>query len=771
MGRRDVPDFMRKLFILGWAVLAACLPAQRVDGPWAKAWSGTPHGGVVKSFAWGPKGLVATMGSDEHVRIHLDGQQVLAFHLEHPQVAAFDDEGGRVAVGGARSAAVWDLKTGKELDRWSLGDYGTKAIAFAGGDARVVALTHNGRLLYRRVGVGGRAWGGPSAVRYGDFRWRGDAVEAFAKSGLINRDRSVKSIQVDLLDPESGALLHSCNVGKGPGQYDQLILDHPHLLDTKGQFAYVDDGAVVVRDASNDAVVRRFGKNIRRLQVTATAVTLSWDGHVRAFDLGSGEDAGSVHVPGAEDIVVGPRGRWVLVRKEGGGSEIVDLERRKRHVHDGLWHGTFTPDAGLACFWPRWGGEAKLIALDAMKTLATPVVQQLAFLRSVSPPRAAFDGSGRFATMALGNLRLIDLSQPGEHEDVNGHAGAAGGLRVTEDDRWLTTVCAPRKAVRVLDLRARDLLETTYECASWDHVPALHGRSLLVRTNDGEWRVHGLPDAQPKVALPKRGTGVPPRLDADGRYLAAVRDGRLVVHDLATGKDVSLPAAARRGTRPSWSPRGPTLAVKLDGQVALMEAPFKELRRLDVPGAPLDWSSDGQWLLVGERRDVAGVVELRTSRLRPVPEGLFVSNRLQQVKLGHHGRLLAVVDCNRGGWLFDLVSGKELLRYKGARGHFVGARFSPLGDRVLLWGSSGRDAVFTASGETVLDGDDLKLAWSDDGTLFVVRGPSVEIWPLGASRAAEVVPVGRRIDELVPSRSGRKLYLTSGARVEVWERR
>lgn len=767
---------MRYLTIaVALVTIVAAASAQETPA-WRRVWSGMPHAGVVKSFDWGPGGLIASMGDDEFVRVveAASGKERWAFELSAVQAAAFSEDGKRLAAGGSRFAVVWDLETGKELDRWILGDYGTRKIAIVDGGTRVITLTHNGRLGIREIGGEGYAWGGPRGVRYDAFRWRQDrgAVEAVATSGIMNHSRSVKSLRVDLYDAGSGEVLHSMAVRKGPGQYDDLILEAPQLLARAGRVAYIDDGRVVFHDAAKDEVIKRYGKGMRRLAMGDgdAGVTLTWDGALARINLAEGEHLPVTQIPGAEDVTVSRDGRWALVQRKDD-AVLVDVLGTGRFDLSDTRHVAFAGDGKHAVVWPRWGGDGALVRLPTAERIHPVVVAQIGFLRTVAPGRAAFDATSRWlASMERGKLRVRDLRAGDETTKVlQPHRGSAGGLKIV-DDRWVTTFNAPRNRIRVLDLRGPELTDLDLECSTWDHVPHPAGRALLTRVSGGEWRVHGLPAPEPLLTLPGKGTSVPPRMDARGKWLACVRDGRFTIYDLASGDRVPLPDAALAARAPLWSPAGANVAVSIDGKIGILGIPFDDVRVLDAPGRPIDWSPDGSHLLVGGRRTVAGVIDVKSGALSQVPDGITISSRFQEVKLGVGGRLLAVTDCNLGAWVHDLSTGREVVRHERGRGHFVGARFSPTGHQVLLWASSGDDVVFAADGFEVVRRESLNIEWTPDGTLFAAGDGKIDVWGPGAREPGRSIPVGRRVDAFVPNAAGTTVSVSSGPVVEVWKR-
>jgi Tol biopolymer transport system component len=195
----------------------------------------------------------------------------------------------------------------------------------------------------------------------------------------------------------------------------------------------------------------------------------------------------------------------------------------------------------------------------------------------------------------------------------------------------------------------------------------------------------------------------------DGTRLVVESDGRIVVVDVATGRETVL----ARGFQPAWSPDGNRIAFVQDDAIATVRPNGGDLTELTTPATPTYTDSSPQWA-----PDSRAVAYLRT----------------------HH------LDDGAESWL-GIAAGLDDTRYPTPiEGHLVGA-FAWSGDGRAIYYSSRslRDVfhLFTVGPHlrgvrqlTRGAGDDRQPVWAPDGRriAFVQNGASLVVLDRGRER-------------------------------------
>ncbi len=663
---------------LGWGVGAT--PAKPQEAPAAARGEGAPRqaGARPPADPFGdplPKGAVARLGT---LRLrHGSMISSLAFTPDGKQL---------VSHGHFDGIRVWDVATGQELDRLTLGREGWMSSA---------ALTPDGKTVITLEGTSGR-------VNSRVIRWRDRAglkVRREIKAGdfsdlVLSPDGKFllaleRREAMELLDAATGKKLHTLRGHSWPN--GQTFSADSKTLVTGGadgaiRFWDVATGAKKLEIAHPNIVgpMALSGDSKRLATVGLTeqkhgnGSTFPWDPFIRIWEVASGKEVRRLAAPeekrgglqGISAVVFAPDGKtlvsagldaavrfWDLLE----GKEVRRLDLGSR----GAARLAFSPDGKTLAL---VGGTPRIRLLD--------VASGKPKLADASHPggvHALVTPDGRtVVTISLDNvIRLWDAASGRERQRLKGHEDDLLSVQLAADGRTLFSAGADR-TLRVWDLpTGKELrrLSGAHFARAWSHMLAVSpdGKWVVVPAAekpapDGGAKTCLLLDARTGKEIRRFADHKPPITGAsftpDGRTLVTW-DGGLTVRlwDVATGarRKAYRLLAGGQGGLPGLayaavvSPDGKLIAECSQRRfLGLQElATGKEVRRFE--GLPdgvctIAFTRDGRMLAWGGWRDpTIHLVELGTGRER----GTLV---------GHNGRVVSLAFSADGK---TLVSGSE----------------------------------------------------------------------------------------------------------------
>src|SRR5262249_11599895 len=242
----------------------------------------------------------------------------------------------------------------------------------------------------------------------------------------------------------------------------------------------------------------------------------------------------------------------------------------------------------------------------------------------------------------------------------------------------------------------------------------------------------------------------------DGRTIASAgRDGRVVLHDLATGKKLrSFGGETPYASSVAFAPDGKTLAARVGSPQGAVwgVATGKRLRRLQATQgsvASLAYSRGGRMLVGGARRlvhvwDMPAGREI--GRIAPPPHFLALT-------LARDGKTLATASYSKrttSVCVWETVSGRKLHEWPAHKGEGYSLAFSPDGKRLASASIEGdnRLRVWTVpKGEQQLElpGEFHSLRFSPCGkVLAAAANGSVFLWEADTGKETRRLPGGGR---------------------------
>lgn len=322
------------------------------------------HGSEVLAIAVSPDGLIATTGPGSEVRLwKADGTAATQCTFPGGGAAVAFAPGGKIlaAAGYDGAVRVWDTTTGNLLHTLTGHGDSAHAVAFspdgsllatAGEDGRVRLWdAATGKSLRDLDGHRGRVWG---------VCFSPDGSELASAGG----DQTVR-----VWNPTTGTETRRFGGLRG-GVY--ALEYHPG-----GQaFAVAADNTVLLLDT-------RTGRELGRVGTTRTAVTwfaFSPDGRslayrdekaVRLWEVASGADRLTIHLPAEPAAVAFAPGSRALVVASGDEAEVWDLRRQVRPL----------PGDNANALWTNLTGADAGLALRAVETLAANPAKAVPLLR------------------------------------------------------------------------------------------------------------------------------------------------------------------------------------------------------------------------------------------------------------------------------------------------------------------------------------------------------------------------------------------------------
>jgi WD40 repeat protein len=529
----------------GAGALAPPAPAQaRPAGPAAAK----PGEAAARADAFGdplPPGALARLGT---VRWrHGSGLSRLAFGAD----------GGRVVTAGDGVVRVWDALTGRELRRW------------------------------------GRPAAPPAAGRWA-LSADGRRAAALAPDGTVT-----------VHDADTGEVVRRIPAGR-PKTEPELALS----LDGQ-RVAVRQDRSVTVWDV-------KAGKELCRIPARGVIDTLMME---------VGGQAMSLNGVGTCTLAFSPDGRSLAAsfRDLDGGVQVFDLPSGKQRWQVRDRHDVRNPVLRVAS--PAFTADGKVLARIApdgsVRLHETAGARQTGRVEVASPDdppvRCALSGDGKRLAVATrrDRVRIYDVAG-GKERAVLGEAGAEDrtglrGLRwppdlvFSPDGRTLAGAWGAN-ALRLWDVGSgRPRAAAGVGHAGGVHAVAVSpdGKTVTTKGADDTVRVWDLAGGREKARFPVPADAVGSALSPDGRTLAVLGEGSIVLRDLAAGRDAGrLPLIVRPA--PWWL-----------GIVALPGGAFSPDGRRLAPAASTRSCASGTWPRAANWPSWAAAHRRRPSTRRP----------------------------------------------------------------------------------------------------------------------------------------------------------
>lgn len=665
--------------IFGIVFLHASSRAAFADDPVVRPTLEVQVGGTVAAASMSPDGALLVDGSVDGIARLWDvasGRQIRSFvgHTEPINTVAFSPDGSLVATGSGllsntqssdNSVRLWDVKTGRMVRRFVTG---TTNGVFA------VAFSPDGRYLVE-CDLGCNVWEVATGKRVMTLSFSASLLPG--GTGMADLD-SEGIVIIRIADGEK--LAHAAHFGA-----------NMFTASRDGSwFASAAGSEIRVFDARGGEVKRlKCSKKIQALVFTpdGTRVIAGGEGWVEIIKRDSGRSERVIKDDGLDAVELIPSidAHYLLVRSYGYSSTLVSLT-------DGVplrsfrGHPVFSPDCKKLITWE---------SADAFRLVSTTTGELLQkFSRQNSPVTAvAWSPDGK--TIAATDFRVASLwnSSVGiRAARLKGHSGSLVSIAFSPDGRTIAT-------------GGGDAAAGDFTVRLWDA-----GTGRLIHTLKHEHNVT-------EVAF-----------SPNGRSLIACTTGfEAVLWDVANGK--ALRRFKEKGwmTHAAFTPDGRGVVVTVDPNNSLQRsfavlydtATGRQLRKFSVPDANINkiaMSPDGRYL--------AAASHILTSKgfdiLRSSPVILFDAATGAVVRRfeGHTARLwLTAVRFSADGRrlltssdspddpprIWDVESGRELVRLSGRIGCISSASFSPDGrfaatggedSIVRLWDvSNGRELI------------------------------------------------------------------------------
>lgn len=577
------------------------------------------------------------------------------FHAQGTQLLTTSDDG---------TARLWEVRSGRELRRWSRPD-GIHQATFAVSGSRLV-LESSGRFL-QVLDVASDSVLLDLPVPDRDFDIR---------AGLVCKDdRTLVSV-----DPEPG--IRFWNLASGTQIGERIV-----LADAAQALAISDQGKVLSVGLKN-AEISIFDLETRR--------------PIAAHPPFASPIADIHFSPDGERLFIGLRDLSSLAvwefRTENR-ARMVDLPVRVR-IH----RMTFRPDGGQLVSW-AYGDRVRLWDATSFREVAhAEATEQAMGGVAVSRDAAVVAAYGQFGTAnILDGRTLKPLLNPIEHPspvwtialDDHGHLAATGA----QDGR-----------ARVWDIRMRRPSEVEFPPTVGSSVEAAfspNGKLVLVTTRPDTLQVCDAQTGQPMgppLVLPgdnETATIWRGAFSPDGRrVLGAGRKGRLQIWDIPTGQPAVHWQIPRHLTVVAFSPDGRRVVAGFgNGDAWVADATTGQL--LDPPchdtGEVTGIAMDPRGGRFAAAYADGFIRRWNLSDGKPIGERLSHRGTVWNVASSPDGTRLVSASADRSAQVWDADTGARIGKPMRLEREVVWACFSPGGDRVLTTGSDGSARVWNAS--------------------------------------------------------------------------
>ncbi len=613
----------------------------------------TGHSAPIKTVALSPDGLRALSGSgfqaqdDYTVRLWdvATGRQLRLFagHGGFVQSVAFSPDGRRALSGGAdHTMRLWDLETGAEVRRFTIGSQpfvnavvfcpdGRHALSGGGGDDNLL------RLWDLDTGAEVRTFGGHT-------HW----INAVAVSTDGRRALS----------------------GGGPNDATVCVWE-------------VETGRQLHRLTGHTGAV----EGVAFSPDSRYAVSGGADRIVRLWDLETGHEGGRFegHEAGVQSVAFSPDGSRIVSGGQDKTLRLWDVRTRKetgvfRGHTEAVWSVAFAPDGRRVL---SGSGDRTLRLWDVAAAPPPPAVaagpEKPPDSGQPAPPAltahlvrtfegepgynsAAFSRDGRrLASWGGTTVRVWDAATGKELRRFPGHVGNVDAAVFSPDGRLLT-LDGWGGSIHLWDVatgRETGRFGRGVTARFWAAKFAPDGRTLFTGSEDHAVLVWNMTTG--KVARRFLGHTAPVvsvQLSADGKYAASVCPGDRTVRlwDVPSGRELGRAETTAFWSQASFSPGGRRL---------LVAAPDNSARLLDL--------------------ETGKVVQTFRGHADPVTHTAFTPDGRFAVTaagvLYKDGKNVPGADRTVRVW--DVATGREVLRFENSAGGVTGMDLSPDGRQVL----------------------------------------------------------------------------------------
>jgi RNA polymerase sigma factor (sigma-70 family) len=588
---------------------------------------------------------------------------------------AFAPDGKFIATGSHMGTVrLWDPATGKELRSWQAHDSGViglaispdgKMVATGSWDSSIRLWDAEGKALRKMLGH-------TKEVSRLAFSPDGKVIASGSKDGTVR-----------LWDPATGAALSTITA---------------HAGEVRG-LAYSPDGKRIATSGADKLVYVWDAESGKRLVTceghTDEALSVAWspdgkllassskDGTSRLWDSATGKGKRTMKNTGwQERVAFSPDGKWLAVASGWGG--LVNLWDLTTEGDKTRWSArmmnsigvAFSPDGKklVGCSW-----EAAVRVWDVATGKEEGAAAAGGHTSWVTALAVAPDGNTLVSASTDSSVIVWDMVRRRQVRRLTGHTDRVASVAVSPDGRVVAT-------------GARDKTARLWDVATGRELKKIEAGGL----------VHGLafsPDGKRLASCSGNDT-------YDG-WAPEVPGHNATVWDVATGKPAFRLEGHDGGVKSvAWSHDGKTLATGgNDTTVRLWDAGSgKELHRLQGNTKPVEsvvFSPDDRRVAAAGQD---GILRVWRTDGEGKPTALGADNgRLVGVAFSPDGRCLVTANRWPGAAksaliVFDVLTGKERVRFAGHQGTASAVAFSPEGRVLISGGGDGTILLWDVTG-------------------------------------------------------------------------
>ena len=586
----------------------------------------------------------------------------------------------------------------------------------------------------------------------------GGAV-AWSPRGVVITEGPEGTGIVDIRDAETGEAALPAFKGHEVDINDVAFDPTGTMLATTG-----DDGALRIWDPETGSLImEKVGSGAvigPSFNAEGSLVAAAWtdESLVRVFDVSTGRLTMKYQVRYPSDTSLSPDGTQVAVSSWHGAAFAVNVKTGRRtalYIRNRWWteEVAWSPDGRyVATADGEYGGSV----FDAATGVRKFVLPSITFTVSV-----AWDPTGTHTIVAgqdSGSARVWRLGRFGVTEVAalpaqEMRAGIAG-VAFSPDGTEVMAGDYDGRAVKVWDLSVAGDEEVAHLPAAMATISDVEfmpdGRRVVAHSPDGAgvtvWNlatrepVHEFGPPWPARTLNQPTFEVSP----DGHVIAMTYRGEVTVRDVRTEEKLFVLGRGYDVTAIDWSPDGERLVVGTqDGSATVVDRTGQTIRVLrdgrDLTICSARFSPDGASIATGECGDGTGEpprVTIWNWQSGRVVNTIDVG--LTNLTFDPSGRRLAAIDSiGSVAEIWDIATRRRLVAVAGHSGLVNDVAFSPDGSRVATVGSDGTTRVYdAASGEQqlVLRGSRWGPLWVDfspDGTMLATGAHrEVRVWAL-----------------------------------------